>query len=189
MITHTDNPVYGLLAEFEHPEQLLAAAERAHAEGFRKMDAYTPFPVHGLSEAVGFHRTRLPLIVLLGGLAGAATGFGMQYYFSVIDYPMNIGGRPLNSWPYFIIITFELTILFAGFAAVLGMLGLNGLPQPYHPLFNMPNFELASKTHFFLCIESKDPKFDLEQTRRFLETLKPNRIDIVPTGPVRPAAH
>jgi hypothetical protein len=178
-----DFGIYGLLAEFDCPEDLLRAAERAHAEGFRKMDAYTPFPIHGLSEAVGFHQTRLPLIVLIGGIIGAVGGFFMQYFTFEHYYPMNIGGRPHNSWPQFVIITFELTILCAGLAAVLGMLALNGLPQPYHPLFNAPNFELASRTHFFLAIEAIDTKFDPVQTRSFLQSLG-GRVTDVPMGRV-----
>jgi hypothetical protein len=188
-----DPHIYGLLAEFETPEDLLAAARTVRLEGYKKIDAYTPFPIHGLSDAVGFHKTRLPLIVLGGGILGALVGFGMQYFASAIHYPLNIGGRPLNSWPMFIIITFELTVLFAAASAVLGMLALNGLPQPYHPLFNAPNFELASHTHFFLCVESADPKFNLEETRKFLEGLKnkPNSVTIVPAGKLekQPAAH
>ena len=175
--------IYGLLAEFDRPEDLLRAAERARAEGFRKMDAYTPFPIHGLSDAVGFHQTRLPLIVLIGGIIGAVGGFMMQYWTSKYYYPLNVGGRPMNSWPQFIIITFELTILCAGLSAVLGMLALNGLPQPYHPLFNAPNFERASRTHFFLAIEAADPKFDLAQTRAFLQALG-GRVTEVPMGRV-----
>jgi hypothetical protein len=175
--------IYGLLAEFDRPEDLLNAAQRAHTEGFRRIDAYTPFPIHGLSEAVGFHQTRLPLIVLIGGIIGAVGGFFLQYYQSKYYYPLNIGGRPLNSWPQFIIITFELTILCAGLSAVLGMLALNGLPQPYHPLFNAPNFELASRTHFFLAIEAADPKFDPVRTREFLQSLG-GRVSEVPLGRV-----
>ena len=181
--------VYGLLAEFPQPENLLGAARAAHAAGYRRMDAYTPFPVHGLSDAIGFHHTRLPLIVLIGGIVGACLGFGMQYWYEVIHFPLNVGGRPHNSWPAFIIITFECTILCAALSAVLGMLALNGLPQPYHPLFNVPNFELASRSHFFLCVEARDPKFDLEQTRDFLEDLGPIAIYVVPTGRVRPVRH
>jgi hypothetical protein len=178
--------VYGLLAEFRQPEDLLAATEAAHAAGYRRMDAYTPFPVHGLSEALGLRQTRLPIIVLVGGIFGALLGFGLQYGYEVIHYPMNVGGRPHNSWPNFIIITFEATILCAALSCVLGMLALNGLPQPYHPLFNVPSFELASRSHFFLCIEMRDPKFDLDDTRRFLESLRPIAIYVVPTGRVKP---
>lgn len=182
--------IYGMLAQFEQPEHLIDAVRAARLAGYRKMDAYTPFPVHGLSDHLGFHKTRMPLIVLIGGIIGALTGYAMQYYLSAIDYPINIGGRPLNSWPSFIVITFEMTILFAGFAAVFGMLALNGLPQPYHPLFNVDMFELASRSHFFLCIESGDEKFDLAETRRFLESLevKPSSVAIVPAGPTRPVA-
>jgi hypothetical protein len=171
--------LYGLMAEFADPEALLKAARRAYAEGYRKLDAYSPLPIHGLSEAIGFHRTRLPLIVLMGGLAGALIGFGMQYYLSVIEYPLNIGGRPLNSWPSFIPVTFELTILLAAFSAVLGMILLNRLPMPYHPVFNVPRFALASRSRFFLCIESEDPLFDSEKTREFLRTLVPSDISEV----------
>ncbi len=168
--------LHGLMAEFEDPEALLKAAQRAHDAGYRKMDAYSPLPIEGLSEAVGFHRTWLPLIVLMAGILGAAGGFGMQYYLSAIDYPLNIGGRPLNSWPAFIPITFELTILSAATAAVLGMIFLNRLPMPYHPVFNVPRFAMASRNRFFLCIEADDPRFDLERTREFLKSLSPADI-------------
>ena len=178
--------VYGLLAEFAQPEDLLAAATAARAAGYRRMDAYTPFPVHGLSEAIGFHHTRLPVIVLIGGIVGACLGFGMQYWYENHHYLMNVGGRPHNSWPSFIVITVETTILCAAISAVLGMLALNGLPQPYHPLFNVPSFDLASRSHFFLCIEERDPKFDIDATREFLEGLGPNAIAVVPTGRVKP---
>jgi hypothetical protein len=164
------NPtLYGLVAEFDTPEHLLSAARRAFAEGFRNMDAYTPFPVEGLAAAIGFHRTRLPLIVLIGGIIGCVGGFFLQYWISVLDYPINVGGRPLNSWPSFIPVTFELTILLAALSAVFGLLALNGLPMPYHPIFNVERFELASLNRFFLCIEAKDPCFDSERTRSFLE--------------------
>jgi hypothetical protein len=159
------------MAEFDSPEQLLDAARRARAEGYRNMDAYTPLPIEGLSEAVGFEHTRLPLIVLLGGLAGCVGGFLMQYYLSAIDYPLNVGGRPLNSWPSFIPITFELTILCAALSAVVGMIVLNGLPMPYHPVFNVPRFAAASHNRFFLCIETADPKFDRMNTWMFLQSL------------------
>ncbi len=172
-------PLYGLMAEFDAPEQLLAAARRAHTEGYRKLDAYTPLPIEGLSEAVGFEHTKLPLIVLLGGLAGCVGGFFMQYYLSAIDYPLNVGGRPLNSWPSFIPITFELTILCAALSAVLGMIVLNGLPTPYHPVFNVPRFALASRNHFFLCIEAADPKFDRMATWMFLQSLGASEVSEV----------
>jgi hypothetical protein len=168
--------IYGLMAEFTSPEALLAAARRAYTEGYRRMDAYSPFPVEGLAEAIGFRKNLLPLIVLLGGIAGAAGGFYLQYWISVADYPLNIGGRPLNSWPAFIPVTFELTILLAALSAVLGLLALNGLPMPYHPVFNVERFELASRNRFFLCIEARDPIFDRETTRRFLEDTGPHGV-------------
>jgi len=159
------------MAEFDSPEALLKASHRAFAEGFRRMDAYSPFPVDGLAEAIGFHRTRVPLIVLIGGLLGCVGGFWLQYWVSVIDYPINIGGRPLNSWPSFIPVTFELTILLAALAAFFSVLALNRLPMPYHPVFNVERFELASRNRFFLCIEAADTNFELERTRRFLDEI------------------
>jgi len=163
--------LHGLLAEFESPDDLLRAADRVHAEGYRRMDAYSPFPIEGLAEAIGFHKNRLPLLVLIGGILGALVGFLSQYWAAVIDYPINVGGRPLNSWPSFIPVTFEVTILVAALTAVLGMLALNGLPMPYHPVFNVPRFALATRDRFFLAIEATDPRFDREATRRFLERL------------------
>ncbi len=162
--------IYGLMAEFDNPPALLEAARRAYAAGFRRMDAYSPFPVEGLAEAIGFHGSRVPLLVLIGGIVGCLGGFYLQYWVSVIHYPVNVGGRPLNSWPSFIPVTFELTILLAALSAFFGVLWLNGLPMPYHPVFNVERFELASRNRFFLCIEATDPKFDPRGTREFLET-------------------
>jgi hypothetical protein len=173
--------VYGLVAEFERPADLLRAARSAYDKGYRKMDAYTPFPVEDLAEALGFRRTRLPLVVLLGGIVGCAGGFFLQYWMAVLEYPINVGGRPLNSWPMFIPITFELTVLVAALSAVLGMLAMNGLPTPYHPLFHLPRFALATRDRFFLCIEARDPLFDLGQTRQFLASLNPREVSEVPT--------
>jgi Protein of unknown function (DUF3341) len=172
-------PVYGLMAEFDTPEALLEAAQRTYKDGYRRMDAYSPFPVDGLAEAVGFHHTRLPLIVLIGGVLGAVGGFLLQYWISVVDYPLNIGGKPYNSWPAFIPVTFETTVLAAALTAVLAMLALNGLPMPYHPVFNVERFALASRDRFFLCIEAADPKFNREETRRFLENLAPRGVNEV----------
>ncbi|MFQ5961392.1 MAG: DUF3341 domain-containing protein [Candidatus Methylomirabilales bacterium] len=172
-----DKPaLYGLMAEFDTPENLLAAARRAYGEGYRQIDAYTPFPIAGLAEAIGFHRTRLPMIVLIGGLIGCVVGFLLQYYVSTWAYPLNVGGRPFNSWPSFLPVTFEMTVLIAALAAVVGMLALNGLPMPYHPVFNVPRFRLATRSEFFLCIEATDVKFDLEGTKGFLETLGPRGV-------------
>jgi hypothetical protein len=171
------NPtVYGLLAEFKTPEELIEATHKAHEAGYRKMDAYTPYPIEEVGHALGARGTRLPYIVLAGGIFGALFGFLMQYYASVIDYPLNVGGRPHFSWPSFIPGTFETTVFLAAFAAVLGMLALNGLPQPYHPVFGVPGFEAASQDRFFLQIEARDPNFDLEETRKFLESFKPESV-------------
>lgn len=167
---------YGLMAEFERPDDLVNAARRAREAGYKRMDAYTPFPIHGLSEALGLKPTKLPFVVLAGGLLGCATGLGMQWFSSVVHYPLNVGGRPLASWPSFIPITFELTVLFAALFAVLGMLGLNGLPMPYHPVFNAPRFAFASRDRFFLCVEARDEKFDVEKTRAFLSGLSAKEV-------------
>jgi len=144
------------------------AARKAHEAGYRKMDAYSPFAIEELSEAIGFHNTRLPLIVLVGGIIGCVGGMAMQYWMAAVDYPLNVGGRPLFSWPSFIPITFECTVLAAAASAVFGMLALNGLPMPYHPVFNVARFAMASKDHFFLVIESTDPHFERHQTADFL---------------------
>jgi hypothetical protein len=168
--------IYGLLAEFDTPSHLVDAAHKAYARGYRKMDAYTPFPIEELWEALGHHHNRIPLIVLLGGIVGGIGGYLLQFYASVIDYPLNIGGRPLHSWPSFIPPAFETTILFAAFSAVLGMLALNRLPQPHHPIFNAPRFALASRDRFFLCIESNDPLFQHGETADFLRSLSPREV-------------
>jgi hypothetical protein len=167
------NRIYGLVAEFESPDQLLSAAHRTREAGYRRIDAFSPMPVEGLAEAVGFHTTRLPLVVLLAGMFGAAAGFFLQWYANVLSFPLNVAGKPHNSWPAFIPITFELTILCAALAAAFGMLAMNGLPTPYHPLFNVPRFVMATRGRFFLCIKARDKKFDMGATRQFLESLRP----------------
>jgi hypothetical protein len=168
--------LFGFLAEFSTPEALTESAHRARGAGFQRMDAYSPFPVEGLEEALGLPHSRVPRIVLISGIIGALTGAFMQYYSAVYDYPLNIGGRPLNSWPAFVIVTFELTIMFAGLSAVFGMLALNGLPKPHHPLFNEPRFARVTQDRFFFCIQANDPKFDLNDTWKFLESLKPDGV-------------
>jgi Alternative complex III, ActD subunit len=172
-------PIYGLLAEFDDPSALVHAARAAHEAGYRWLDAYTPYPIEEVSEAIGAHDTRLPLIVLLGGVVGGLAGYLLQYWTSVIDYPLNVGGRPFHSWPAFIPPTFETTVLGAAIAVVLGMFALNGLPMPYHPVFNVPRFALSSRDRFFLCIEAIDPLFDRDETRRFLERLVPRQVSEV----------
>ncbi len=171
--------LYGVVAEFDTPEAVIDAANQAREAGYKKMDAYTPFPVTGLDEALGMTNTRLGWLVLFMGIAGGAAAFAMQYYANVIFYPLNIGGKPLNSWPNFIVITFECTILFAAFTAGLFMLARNGLPQPYHSIFNTPNFETATRDHFFLCIEATDEKFNPDEIGEFLGTLSPLRVSKV----------
>ncbi len=170
----TPADIHGLMAEFEEPRQILAAAKRAREAGYRNMDAYTPYPIEALAEALGHHsRGRLPKIVLAGGIVGAIGGYMLQYWTSVHTYPLNIAGKPLHSWPAFIPVAFETTVLCAATSAVVGMLLLNGLPRPYHPVFNVPQFGMASRNRFFLCIETSDPAFDLGRTRVFLEGLQP----------------
>ncbi len=172
-------PIYGLMAEFADPASVVAAARRVREAGYRKVDAFSPYPIEELSEALDFHKSKLPLLVLLGGAAGLVGGYGLQYWTSVIDYPLNIGGRPFHSWVSFIPVTFEVTILLAALTAVLGMLALNGLPEPYHPVFNVERFALASKDRFFICIEAADPKFDHDETWRFLVSLGPRVVSDV----------
>ena len=171
--------IYGVMAEFDDPSSLVAATNRAREEGYRRMDAYSPYPIEELHDALGEHHSRLPLVVLIGGLIGCIGGYALQYWVSAIAYPINVGGKPLHSWPAFIPVTFECTILAAALSAVLGMLALNGLPMPYHPVFNVPRFALASRNRFFLVIEARDAKFDLEKTRQFLESLKPREVSTV----------
>jgi hypothetical protein len=168
--------LYGLMAEFDEPEPLLEAARRAHAEGYRQMDAYTPMPVEGLAEAIGFRTSMVQRLVFTAGILGATGGFTLCWWMSVIAYPHNVAGRPLNSWPAYIPITFEGMVLISCLTAMVGMLVLNGLPQPYHPVFNVARFEHASRDKFFLCIEAADPKFDPQATRDFLEQLNPKGV-------------
>jgi ActD protein len=171
---------YGVVAEFETAEQLIQAAERTRSAGYRRFEAYAPFPVEGLSEAMALKRNAVPLITLIGGLAGGLGGFFFQYWVSAIAYPLNIGGRPYNSWPAFIPVTFELTVLGAALSAVFGMLALNGLPRPHHPLFNVHRFSKhATSDRFFLCIEARDPKFHLADSARFLQGLHATHVSEV----------
>ena len=175
------SPIYGLMVEFLTAEEVLAATRAARKAGYRKMDAYTPYTVEGLATELGAPPSRIPFAVLVCGLVGAGAGFFMQYYSMAIDYPWNVGGRPLNSWPVFIPITFELMILVGAFGAFLSMMFLNGLPHPHHPVFNVPQFARSSQDRFFLCIEAGDPLFSLENTAVFLSGLKPHgEVLVVP---------
>jgi hypothetical protein len=171
--------LYGLMAEFETPGALIAATVAARDEGYAHLDAYAPYPIEALTHALGHHRSKLPLLVLIGGVIGAVAGLGLQWWTNNVVYPMNVGGRPLSSWPAFIPVTFETTILVASLTAVLGMLALNGLPKPYHPVFNVARFSFASRDRYFLCIEAVDARFDAVQTRRFLEGLGPTEVSEV----------
>jgi hypothetical protein len=171
-----EKKIYGIMAEFDTPTELVDAARQVRDAGYRNTDAFTPFPLHEIDEALGIRRTVLPYLVLGGGVAGLLTGLGLQYFVHVIEYPINVGGRPFFSLPSFIPPAYELTILFAAFTAVLGMLFLNGLPQPYHPVFNVPRFALAMREKFFLLIEKKDPLFDYEKTRSLMETLDAQEV-------------
>ena len=174
------DPIYGMMAEFDSATALFDAARSTRQAGYTKIDAYSPFPIEGLAEEIGAPHD-VPLVVLIGGIIGGLTGYLMQYWMSAVDYPLNIGGKPPHSWPAFIVITFEMTILFAGISAVFGMLALNGLPMPYHPVFNVPRFALASKDRFFLIVFSSDPKYDAAGTRDFLKGLRPRSISEVPS--------
>ncbi len=169
-------PIYGIMAEFAGLQELVDATKAARDAGYTQLDAFTPFPSEELNEVLGFHHNRLPLLVLIGGIVGMISGYALAYWTSVIDYPINVAGRPFHSWPSFIPITFECTVLGAALTTVFGMLALNGLPMPYHPVFNVPRFALSSRDRFFLCIEGTDPLFDLDLTRRFLERMDPRSI-------------
>jgi len=169
-------PIYGVMAEFNNPTSLVNAAREARALGYRKMDAYSPFPIEALTEVLHLPKSKLPLIVLIGGILGGLTGYLLQYYVTVIYFPINIAGRPLHSWPMYIVITFELTILFAALSAVFGLLAVCGLPMPYHPVFNVPRFASASRSRFFLCIEATDPMFDRKGTEAFLDSLDAREV-------------
>jgi hypothetical protein len=171
---------FGLLAEFTEADELVVATSRVHADGYRHVEAYAPLPVEGLADALGFRRTRMPVVVLVGGVVGCLSGFALQYYTTVVSYPLNVGGRPLLSWPSWVPVIFEMTVLFAALAAVLGMLALNGLPRPHHPLFGVPSFDRATQDRFFLCILARDPKFHPQTTRQFLERLGAKEVTDVP---------
>jgi Protein of unknown function (DUF3341) len=172
--------VHGVLAEFETPEKLIEAAERAYEAGYRRMDAYAPMPVEGLAEAIGFKRNKVALAVLCGGIGGVIGGYGLLYWITNIAFPLNVGGRPLHSWPSYIPITFECMILLAALTALVSMLAMNGLPQPYHPVFNVDAFARASRDGFFLCIEATDPHFGIAQTTQFLRDLGGSEVTLVP---------
>jgi len=174
-------PIYGIMAEFDSATALVEAARKTHDAGYRKIDAYSPFPVEELAEAIGFHTNRVALVTLIGAIVGGLSGYLMQYWMNGVNYPVIVGGKPPHSWPAFIPITFEMTILFGGISAVLGMLALNGLPMPYHPVFNVPRFAMATKDRFFLIVFSTDPKYNTATTRAFLESLQPRSISEVPS--------
>jgi hypothetical protein len=176
----TDHSPYGIMAQFETPEQLISAAQNAVAAGYRRIETYTPMPVHGLAEIVGVNRSAVARLVLAGGLFGCIGGYALQYYMTVVSYAHNVGGRPVHSWPAYIPVTFETTVLCAALAAVFGMLALNHLPMPYHPVSNVSAFSRATQDRFFICIQSDDPEFDSEKTRIFLENQSPVEVSSVP---------
>ena len=173
-------PIYGVIAEFDNPTDLVHAAKSAYDAGYRKMDTYTPYPLEEAAEAIGAHHNRVPLITLIGAMLGMLGGYSLQFWVSAVNYPINVGGKPFHSWPAFIPVTFECAVLGASLAAVFGMLALNGLPQPYHPVFNAPGFERASRDRFFLCIEAQDPRYRADETKRFLEGFRPLEVSEVP---------
>ncbi len=175
------DPIYGLMAEFDTAQHLLDAARQTYQAGYKKIDAYSPFPIEGLAEEIGFTHDEVPLVVLIGGITGGLAGYLLQWWCAAVAYPINVGGRPYHSWPAFIPITFEMTILFGGISALFGMLALNGLPMPYHPVFNVSRFALASKDRFFLIVFSSDKKYNPAETRRFLEGLEPRSVSEVPS--------
>jgi hypothetical protein len=175
-----DKNLHGLLAEFDTATELVDAAREVRNAGYTKTDAFSPFPLHEIDEALGIRRSILPVLVFFGALTGTLTGIGLQVFVHYVDYPLNVGGRPFLSWPSLVPPAYELTILLAGFTAVFGMLFLNGLPRPYHPLFNVPRFALATREKFFLLIETEDPQFEYDKTRNFLEGLQPQEVFDVP---------
>src|SRR4029077_17010 len=180
MIHEHRSHIYGVVGEFQNERQLIQAAKKSREVGMKHVEAYAPFPVEGLSEALGLKNNRVALLTLIGGLCGGLGGFGFEYWVNVIAYPLNIGGRPLNSWPAFIPVTFELTVLGASLSAVFGMLALNRLPQPYHPLFNVERFaKHATSDRFYLCIEARDKKFNLAEAARFLQGVDARHVSEV----------
>jgi hypothetical protein len=176
----TAQPIYGIMAQFDTPTDLVHAAKAAYDAGYRKMDTYTPYPLEEAAEAIGVHHNRVPLVCLVGAMLGMIGGYSLEYWVSAISYPINVGGKPFHSWPAFIPVTFECAVLGASLAVVFGMLALNGLPQPYHPVFNVPSFTGATTDKFFLCIESQDPQFSVAETKRFLEKQHPLEVAEVP---------
>jgi hypothetical protein len=179
-VSQPENPTYGVMAEFDSAESIVTAARRVMSEGFTNVEAYTPVPIEELNDLLHKRRTILPVISLIGGLTGMATGFALQYWASVIEYPFLVGGRPFASWPAFVVPSYELTILFSALATTAGMIALNGLPQPYHPVFNAPRFSLASSDKFFLVIESVDPRFDTAKTSRLFQDIGAKGVYEVP---------
>jgi len=181
MSTHQTitSSLHGMMAEFASAEDLVSAAHRTREAGYRDVDAYSPFPVHGMDEALALPKSPVPLLVLIGALAGTALGFGLEYWVSVLEYPLMVGGKPFFSWPAFVPVAYETTILLGGLTAAISMLIINGLPMPYHPVFNVERFSHAMTDRFFLCIEATDPKFNREETKKFLEGLHPYQVSEV----------